>query len=79
MAQCWYRGVGHRKWAAVAGLYLGPEVKACGTNEVSCTCHIRCPRSGMQPVCDRTTHEPVPGWVELDLIDAITVAIMGMQ
>jgi hypothetical protein len=30
-------------------------------------------------VCHRTTHEPMPGGVELDLVDAIAVTIVGVQ
>ena len=35
------------------------------------------PRRGLQAVADRALHQPVPGRVELDLVDAVAVAVVG--
>jgi hypothetical protein len=55
------------------------KVEACGADEVSSWRSVGPPGCRMKPVRHRATHEPVPGGMEFDLVNAITVAIMCVQ
>lgn len=70
-------GVGHRDRAAVAGVGT-PGVELGRAGHVRARPVVR-PRRGVQAVRDRGTHQLVPGRVELHLVDAVAVPVVGAQ
>ena len=70
--------VGHRYRAAVPGLRLAPDVEGRRPGDVRSGAVVP-PRGGVQPAGHRDPHQLVPGRVELDLVDAMAVAVMGPQ
>ena len=75
------RGVGHRDRAAVARLGVRPGQEAGRAAQVRVGVAVGLPLPGgrSQPVADRALHEPVPGRVELDLVDPVAVAVVRRQ
>ena len=75
------RGVGHRDRAAVAGLGVRPgqEPGRAAQVRVGIAVGLPLPRRRGQPVADRALHQPVPGRVELDLVDPVAVAVVRRQ
>ena len=73
-----HRGVRHRDGAAVPGLGLRPGQEAGGAAHVGVRL-VRGPRGGAEPEADAALHEPVPGGVEADLVDAVAVAVERHQ
>ena len=70
-------GVGHRDRAHVAG-FGSPDRHLGGAHDVGAG-PIVGPRCGMQAVADRHRHQLVVGGVVLDLVDAVTVSVVGAQ
>ena len=77
VAQGRYDGVGHGDRADVAG-FGRPDSHLGGANDVGARAIIG-PGRGVQSVADRGAHQFVIGGVVLDLVDAIPVAVVGVQ
>ncbi len=69
--------VGHRHRAQHRGLAFGEQHEAGGTLEVRAGAGG--PRRAVQPVAQRRGHQRVVARVELDLVDAVAKAVVGMQ
>lgn len=76
-AQRGHDGVGHRDRADVPRLRC-PHRRLGGADDVGAGTVVR-PGRGVQTVCDRGAHQLVVGGVELDLVDAVTDAVVGVQ
>ena len=72
-----YHGVGHRDRTDMSGFGC-PDAHLGRTHDMGSRSVVG-PGRGVQAVADRDAHEFVVGGVVLDLIDAIPVAVMGMQ
>ena len=78
-AQRGHRRVCHGDWTAVSGLHLTPHVELGGSEEVTGGTGRLPPGRSMQPVLHSRGHEAMPRRMELDLVDAIAVTIVGLQ
>ncbi len=70
--------VGHRHRAHHAGVDLAPDEEGAGAHHVRSGPGIT-PRKGVQLALDGLAQQPVPRRVEVDLVDAVAVAVMGAQ
>ena len=70
-------GVGHRDRAHVAG--LGGPHAGLGRADHMRARPVVGPRRGVQSVLDRDPHQLVVGRVVFDLVDAVSVAVVGAQ
>jgi hypothetical protein len=61
----------------MTGLYLGREVQEPGTGYEAAV--VSLPRKRMYAVLDGKRHEVMPRGMEFELVDAMSVRIMGMQ
>ena len=77
-AQRRHRGVRHRDRAAVAGLGLRPGEESRRAPDMGVWA-VALPRRGLEAVTDRPLHQPVPRRVELDLVDAVAVPVVGRE
>src|SRR6185295_12797767 len=71
--------VRHRDRAAVPRLQLPHQVEDHRPRHVRARARLARPRRAVQPGADGPAHQPVPGGVELDLVDAGAVAVVGVQ
>ncbi len=78
LAQRRDRGVGHRDRAADAALGLHQQHEGGGAGDVGADARFA-PGRRVQAVADPDPHQLVPGAVELDLVDAVAVAVVGAQ
>ena len=70
-------GIGHRDRADVSGL-RGPHAHLRRAHDMGARPVID-PRCRVQAVCDRHPHQLVVGRVVLDLVDPVSVAVVGVQ
>ena len=70
--------VGHRHRAHHAGVHLAPDVEGGGANDMCPGLRIA-PGQRVQLALDRLAQQPVPRGVEIDLVDAPAVAVVGPQ
>ena len=78
LAQRRDRRVGHRDRAADPALGLHQQHELGGAGDVGAGPGLA-PGRGVQAVADADPHQLVPGGVELDLVDAVAVAVVGAQ
>ena len=78
LAQRRDRRVGHRDRAADAALGLHQQHEHRGAGDVGAGPRLA-PGQRVQAVADPDPHQLVPGAVELDLVDAVAVAVVGAQ
>src|ERR1700730_2038388 len=62
----------------MAAFALRPDVE-CGRACRVCARTRLAPWKRMEPVADRNFHQPVPGWMELDLVDPVAETIVRAQ
>ena len=76
-----HRGVRHRDRAPVSRLRVRPRHEAGGPTDVRVRVPVRLalPGGGAQPVADRPLQQPVPGRVEVHLVDPVAVAVVLAQ
>ncbi len=63
----------------VPGLELAHQVEPGRPGHVRAGAGLGDPRRAVQPPAHRRAHQPVPRRVELDLVDAVAVAVVGVQ
>jgi hypothetical protein len=59
-------------------LYLRPCVESGSPCEVRVEC-LRRPGSGLQSESNPVLHQPMPGRVEVNLVDSVAVSVVGAQ
>ena len=72
------RRVGHRDRAHDAGVGLRPQAHQRGAGDVGARARVA-PRQRVDLALDRAAQQPVPGRVEVDVVDAVAVAVVGLQ
>src|SRR6202034_2856529 len=70
--------VGHRDRAQVTGLGLTPDVQAGRAGHVRAGAAVR-PGGRVQPAAHRDAQQVVPGGVELHLVHAVAVPVVGAE
>ena len=78
LAQGGNRGVGHRHRAHDPGVHLAPHEEEGGAHCVGARLRVP-PGKRVDLALDRLPEAPVPGRVELDLVDAVAVAVVRAQ
>ena len=78
LAQGGNGGVGHRHRAHDAGVHLAPDEEERGTNRVGAGLRVS-PGKRVDLALDRLAQAPVPGRIELHLVDPVAVAVVRSQ
>lgn len=61
----------------MTGLHLGGQVQQCGAGHEATAMSL--PGKGMHAVLDGEIHEVMPRGMELDLVDTVSVCIVGVE
>ena len=72
------RRVGHRDRAHDAGVGLRPQAHQRRAGDVGARARVA-PRQRVDLALDRAAQQPVPRRVEVDVVDAVPVAVVGLQ